>query len=108
MLLKVREGYPVRMIHKGIWYDFSKGEVKECTESLLLSFRETLVMVEQPVVPVSPPTLSVGLPKAEEPTSIEPIGMPVIKAEEPIKKTVPKKTMKKKKAKKKTIKNKIK
>lgn len=47
MLVKVKDGSSVRMIHEGKWYNFSNGEVKDCPDSILSAFGGILVQALQ-------------------------------------------------------------
>ena len=50
MLMRTIDGSATKMLHKGIWYEFRRGEVKEVPESMLMSFRGVLVSAEPPKV----------------------------------------------------------
>ena len=115
MLLKVKDGVPNRMIHKGIWYNFAPGEVKDVPETMLLAFRGVLVMAE-PRVKLETSEVKPIVTKKPEPIKPEPSGMVIINAdptkEEPKKtenfslKKIGANVLGKKKSKKKTTKNK--
>jgi hypothetical protein len=47
MLVKVKDGNPVRLVHEGVRYFFNKNQVKDCPESILLGFRGVLVSAEE-------------------------------------------------------------
>jgi hypothetical protein len=73
MLVKVKDGSAVRLIHAGIRYYFNKNEIKDCPESILSGYRGLIVSAETRIQPVPEPVIEYK--KQQK--------MPVIDAEEP-------------------------
>jgi len=95
MLLRVKDGIPNRMIHKGIWYNFGKDEVKDCPSTMLSAFRGVLIMAEQRVKDIT-----------QSSTKEEKLIMPIISVDNTPKEPTIKKVVKKKSTKKKSKKKK--
>lgn len=70
MLVKIKDGSAMRMAHEGKWYNFNKGEVKECPESIIPAFRGF-------VIPAQPKAV------ATQVVIKVPSTMPIINAEQP-------------------------
>lgn len=76
MLIKVKDGMPVRMIHEGGRYHFSAGEIKDCPASMLSAFRNVLVSAE-PKPQQSEPARIIKMPIINISSEASPVKIPV-------------------------------